>query len=118
MLVDMIFNWHIRIPYLNNPAIEWFYYAGLIVCALICYSWPRFSPLVTLFESSINILLLLLSVMIPLLMLPGEYIFGELTNAGTIAAFNTSVLFNFLFISSILIFSVQTSIKNLHGRLF
>ena len=118
MLVDIIFGWHIRIPFFENDLFEWIYYAGLFVCAVVCYLSPGASPFITLFESSLNFLLLLLGIILPIVMMPGELLAGETINTETVQSFNTNVIFNFIFIGLILVFSIQTSIKNIHGRLF
>jgi hypothetical protein len=76
-LVDLLWEAPIRVAFVEDVSIRYSYYLLCLLCGGLCYRRPRMAPLVGLFESSLNILLLVLSALLPLYRLPEQILTEE-----------------------------------------
>ena len=67
----------IRVSALADPGLRYLYYAFALGCGVASRVRPKVGPYVGLAESSLNILLLVLSVMLPIAQLPDLVFAGE-----------------------------------------
>ncbi len=66
ILLDYIFGINVRVSALETmPLYKNLYYGFCILCGICMYIIPRYSAVVALFESSINIIMLVLSIYLP-----------------------------------------------------
>lgn len=75
-VVDFAAHWPVRVAGLATPGWRWAYYAALMVLGLLCRAWPRWAPVVGMAESAANLLLLLLSILLPIWSLPDQVLAG------------------------------------------
>lgn len=59
-----------RVAALEGSELRWLYYFGALLCGLACRRWPRSAPWIGMGESSLNLLLLLVSFLVPIWSLP------------------------------------------------
>jgi hypothetical protein len=91
-LCDWIFHWNVRVAALDGrPALKNSYYAICTAAGVLTYWKPSLSRVVGLAESSINILLLILSFMLPYYALIGNF-----NGEQTAMPFTTTRVLNFL----------------------
>jgi hypothetical protein len=91
-LCDWIFHWNVRVAALDGrPALKNTYYAVCTAAGVLTYWKPSLSRVVGLAESSVNILLLILSFMLPYYALIGNF-----TGDQTYAPFTPTRVLNFL----------------------
>ncbi len=76
-LVDVFLSFPIRVSALADPGLRYLYYAFALGCGVVSRVRPKAGPYVGLAESSLNILLLVLSVMLPIFQLPDRVFAGE-----------------------------------------
>ena len=70
ILLDYVVGVNIRVAVLDSyPMYKGFYYAFCILCGIITFSLPRFSPVIALFESIAIYMMTILSVFTPYLQL-------------------------------------------------
>jgi len=67
VLADSLLGLDFRISGLHAPGYRLAYYGCCILCALLLWYRPRLSPLVGMGESSVNLAILMVSVMLPIL---------------------------------------------------
>lgn len=72
LVPDLGFGAPIRIAGLAGSEWRFAYYAFALGCGLLCRWRPRWTPGVAVGESSVNLLLLILSVMLPIFLLPAR----------------------------------------------
>ena len=79
VLADVGLGWPIRVSFLTGyPLLKYGYYVVCFSCGLLSLRRDgRFLPAVGLAESALNILMLVLSVMIPIVTLPRQVMAGE-----------------------------------------
>ncbi len=77
-LVDVFLSFPIRVSALADPGLRYLYYAFALGCGVASRVRPKVGPYVGLAESSLNILLLILSVMLPIAQLPDRVFAGEI----------------------------------------
>ena len=66
ILLDYLLGINVRVSALDAmPIYKNAYYGFCIICALCIYIFPRYSPIVALFESAINILMMILLLFLP-----------------------------------------------------
>ena len=66
VVFDYLGGINIRVAVLDSmPFYKNLYYGFCILCGIGMFALPRYTPLVALFESTINILLIVLAVFIP-----------------------------------------------------
>ena len=109
--VDLLFgiNLRVSVPIGENEAFYYFYITACFILGSFVFKSPVSSAWFGLAESSVNILLLMLSVMLPIFKLA-----GDLDAAGSFT-FGTQELFHFLIAGSILILSFHLN-PLLHGN--
>jgi hypothetical protein len=66
ILLDYLAGINVRVAALDSmPLYKNAYYGLCILCALCIYIFPRYSPIVALFESTINVIMTILLLFIP-----------------------------------------------------
>jgi hypothetical protein len=98
-LADLVLSFPVRVSALADPALRYPYYAFALGCGVVSRARPRVAPYVGLAESSLNILLLILSIMLPILQLPDRVFAGE----PIVAPFSGLTLANFLLSGTVLV---------------
>jgi len=66
VLLDVVLGAPIRVAGLDDPIHRGLYYGGLVLLGLLARARPATAPWVGMAESSVNIFLLILSVMLPI----------------------------------------------------
>ena len=102
-LVDIFLSFPIRVSALADPGLRYLYYAFALGCGVASRVRPKVGPYVGLAESSLNILLLVLSVMLPIAQLPDLVFAGE----SLPAPLSGLTLANFMLSGGILVVSFQ-----------
>jgi hypothetical protein len=78
VLADLLFGSKLRLAaVISDGGWRATYYLFCAACALVCWRSPKFAPLAALGESSVNALLLVLSVLLPVLQAPAQVLAGE-----------------------------------------
>lgn len=91
-LADWIFRWNVRVAALDGqPGLKNAYYAVCTAAGIAIYLKPSLSRMVGLAESSVNILLLILGLMLPYWSLVGNF-----TGEERFVPFSVSRIVNFL----------------------
>ena len=105
IILDLAFNAPIRVSFIDSLWLRGLYYLVCVVCGLVCYMRPASAPWIGIGESSINLLLLILSVMIPI------YNVAEAAAVGgeIVVPYTTSTMINVLICGSVLIFTFHRS---------
>ena len=111
-VVDAVVGVNIRIAALPDPALRTAYYVFAFGCGLLCRWRPRLTPAVGMAESSLNVLLLVLSIMLPIWQLT-ETVF---TDAPWVTPFSTVPIANFILSGSVLVASFHLHQATLSGR--
>ncbi len=75
--VDLVLGVPIRVAALASPGLRYAYYAFTMGCGVATHARPRIAPFVGLFESSINLLMLVLSIMLPIFALTDQVFADE-----------------------------------------
>jgi hypothetical protein len=66
ILADYVWGFNVRVAFLDAyPAYKGLYYGFCVACGVGVYAIPRCSPLVALFEGSINVVLAILALLLP-----------------------------------------------------
>jgi heme A synthase len=113
IVLDVLFGLNVRVSGLASPELRYLYYGLCLLCALACYWQSRYSALIAIAESSVNLLILLAGVMIPIVHL-GDLAGDAAANAG-ISGYN---VINFLLSGGILLsvfYSAQDELRNPPG---
>lgn len=98
VIADLWFDWTFRVSGLMQPNHRLAYYGFCLLCGLASYFAKRYTPLIAIAESSVNLLILLLGVMLPIIQL------GDLPESTTAAGFlNSDNILNFILSSGILL---------------
>jgi len=94
LVVDFLLGFNVRVSFLAAaPGLRIFYYAVCFGCGLLSLGrFRRFLPLAGLVECTLNIVLLVLSIMIPVISLPARVFAGE----AICLPFTTTFFVNFL----------------------
>ena len=111
-VLDAVVGVNIRIAALPDPALRMAYYAFAFGCGLLCRWRPRLTPAVGVTESSLNVLLLVLSIMLPIWQLT-ETVF---TDAPLVTPFSTVSIGNFILSGSVLVASFHLHQATLSRR--
>lgn len=78
-LIDLVLSAPIRAAFIGRPGMRYAYYIGLLAIGLIARQWPRSGPTLGILESAVNIILLVLSIMLPYWSLMDQVESGPLT---------------------------------------
>ena len=81
-VLDGVAGVPIRISALQLPAHRFAYYGVVFLLGMLCRARPRFAPWVGMLESSANLLLLLLGILLPIWSLPDAVAAGGSLQAG------------------------------------
>lgn len=74
--LDLLADAPVRAAGLGGPAWRWGYYVILLVLGLLCRARPAWAPAVGMTESAFNLVLLLLSILLPIWSLPDAVLAG------------------------------------------
>jgi hypothetical protein len=108
-LLDSLFGYSFRISGLPEPGYRYAWYGFCLLCALGCYSASRFTALIAMTESSVNLLILLASILLPIVYL------GDLAEEPvTAVGLNGDNLLNFLLTGGILLGVFYSAQQALH----
>ena len=110
LLLDSLFGYSFRIPGLPEPGYRHAWYGFCLLCALGWYAATRITPLIALAESSVNLLILLASVLLPIVYL------GDLAeeSAPAIGRHGDHIP-NFLLTGGTLLSIFYSAVRELHG---
>jgi len=75
-LVGLWWGWEVRVTFLPDPVLRFAYYVALSGLGLLAYFRPRSAPWVALTESSVNLLLIMLWILLPIYSLAEEAVGG------------------------------------------
>jgi hypothetical protein len=100
-LLDVLFHAPIRVAALPQPGLRLLYYVFALGCGVLVRWRPRLTPFVGLAESSMNLLLLILSVLLPIFTLPTRVAEG----AEISLPFGPAMLINFFLSGTLLVIS-------------
>jgi hypothetical protein len=89
---DLVFGLPVRVAGLAEPAHRLAYYAVVFALGLLCRYRPGSAPFVGMTESSVNLLLLLVAILLPIWSLPEALASGAPVSAGTMLAFAIAVV--------------------------
>jgi hypothetical protein len=81
-VLDVVANAPIRISALQSPAHRFAYYGVVFLLGMLCRARPRAAPWVGMLESSANLFLLLLGILLPIWSLPEAVAAGGSIQAG------------------------------------
>ena len=110
--LDTLFGLTFRASGLTSPELRYLYYGFCLLCALACYWQHRYSALIAMAESSLNLLILLAGVMLPIVRL--DNLSGDMA-----AGLNADNLVNFLQSGGILLavfYSAQKDLRKAPGE--
>ena len=82
VVLDVVASAPIRISALQSPAHRFAYYGIVFLLGMLCRARPRFAPWVGMLESSANLFLLLLGILLPIWSLPDAVAAGGSIQAG------------------------------------
>jgi hypothetical protein len=112
--LDALFGLNFRISGLASPELRYLYYGICLLCALACYWQSRYSALIAMAESSVNLLILMVGIMIPIIRL------GDLAgDTAASAGISGDHLANFLLSGGILLavfYSAQEELRKASGE--
>lgn len=111
-LADLTLGVSLRAAALPSPTLRYLYYFLCLGCAWACRRWPASAPWVGMTESAVNILLLILSVMLPVFSLTDAVLAGEPIPP----PMTTGKLLNFVLSGTVLWLSFQRSQSAVFGR--
>jgi hypothetical protein len=86
IVLDALFGLNVRVSGLAFPELRYLYYGLCLQCALACCWQTRYSALIAIAESSVNLLILLAGVMVPIIRL-GD-LAGDTTACAGISGYN------------------------------
>ena len=82
VVLDVMAGAPIRISALHSPAHRFAYYGVVFLLGMLCRARPRLAPWVGMLESSSNLFLLLLGILLPIWSLPDAVAAGGSLQAG------------------------------------
>jgi hypothetical protein len=102
-LLDVLWQARIRVSFVKDTSLRYAYYLFCLLCGLVSYLCPHLAALVGLFESSLNIVLLVLGALLPLYRLPEQVLRGEAADLPVTA----TPIVNFCLSETILVMSFR-----------
>ena len=106
MLADSLLGLDFRISGLPVPGYRVVYYGFCMLCALLLWYRPRLAPLVGMGESSVNLTILMVSVMLPILQ-------PDLDGNGAYQGLQGMNILNFILTGGILLAAFYTAQRRL-----
>ncbi len=82
VVLDVVAGAPIRVSALHSPAHRFVYYGVVFLLGMLCRTRPRVAPWVGMLESSTNLFLLLLGILLPIWSLPDAVAAGGSLQAG------------------------------------
>lgn len=114
ILLDYVWGISVRVTVLDSMSMyKKLYYGFCILCGVFVYALPKLTPVVALFESSINFLMTVLAVFMPYIQFitkTDDFLTADLP---TVAGFDTPHIINILLAGIIAIFGFHGSIHML-----
>jgi hypothetical protein len=111
LILDARYGISIRASGLTVAEYRYLYYGFCLLCAAGCYWQTSYTPLIAMAESSVNLFILLLGVMLPIFSLV------ELPlDTAAVASFNGEKLFNFLITGIVLVTVFQSAQRELRRK--
>lgn len=110
--LDLVVGASIRAAGIANPLGRAAYYLFALACGLLLRARPRWAPLIGIGESSVNLFVLILSILGPLFLMPGRIAEG----ANPEFAFGLGRMVNVLLSGGVLIWSFQGNVARLGSR--
>jgi len=111
LLIDLLWEQVFRVAGFNDPIYRYYYYGVCTFCALVCYLKPRFLTLITLMESSVNMMILIFSVMLPIFSAG-----NMLENGNNEIGLSGQRLINFILMGSLISYSFYSSQLDLQNE--
>ncbi len=108
-VLDVVFDAPVRAAAIPDRRLRYAYYAATLACGVACHLRPRLAPHIGIGESSVNLLLLVLGVMLPIVQAPMVMLEGGTVDAGLDAA----GLVNFALSGTVLVASFHWSRRSL-----
>ena len=81
-VADLVFHAPIRVAGLTDPAHRLAYYAVVFALGLFCRARPEATPFVGIGESTVNLLLLFVAILLPIWSLPDQILSGGPVEGG------------------------------------
>ena len=106
VLADSLLGLDFRVSGLHAPGYRHGYYGFCMLCALLLWYRPRLSPLVGMGESSVNLAILMLSVMLPILR-------PDLEGSGTYIGLQGGNIINFILTGGVLLAAFYSAQRRL-----
>lgn len=100
-VADLVFHAPVRVAGLSDPGYRLAYYAVVFALGLLCRARPGATPFVGIVESTVNLLLLFLAILLPIWSLPDQLLSGAALDTG----FTATKVVNALLSGSALIVS-------------
>ena len=102
-LVDLVWQAPIRVAGIESQSWRYAYYAALVAFVILGRARPALRPLIGLTESSINLLLLILSIMLPIWGM-ADLVF---TDQPVPPLFPPAKLWNFVLVAPMVVISIK-----------
>ena len=112
VVADLLLGVNIRVAALSDAGSRSAYYLFAFACGVLCHWRPRMTPVIGIVESSLNVLLLVLSIMLPLLELQ-EAVFAD---EPWVVPFSAMSLGNFILSGTVLVASFHLHMASLTHR--
>ena len=81
-VIDIVLDAPVRAAAIPDRQLRYAYYAATLACGVLCHLRPRLAPYIGIGESSVNLLLLVLGVMLPIVQAPMVMLEGGTVEAG------------------------------------
>ena len=109
VILDVLFGVTVRASGLSQPEYRYLYYGLCLLCALGCFLRVRYTALIVILESSVNLLILLLGVMLPVIHL------GDLHGQAAAVQINGDNILNFTITGLVLAGVFHAAQRELHS---
>jgi hypothetical protein len=114
ILLDCITGINVRVAALDSmPLYKYAYYGFCILCGLCIYIFPRYSPIVALFESTINVIMMVLLLFIPYVLLFSNTEDILSTDSPVVQMFTPQRIVNLGLAGFVAVFAFRASINKL-----
>ncbi len=81
-IADLVFHAPVRVAGLSDPAYRLAYYAIVFALGILCRARPEVTPFVGITESTVNLLLLFVAILLPIWSLPDALLSGAPVQTG------------------------------------
>jgi hypothetical protein len=112
VVADLLFDMPFRVAALADSNLRFFYYGGVMLCGVLTYARPATAPWVGMGESATNLLLLMLSILLPIWNMPDAIMSG----APLEGPFDQMSLVNVVLSGSVLLYGYYRSQAAALGR--